>query len=404
MVYRVDAEPGLLSLRPREVSRLARLENEAVDRRFRAEYDEYCTSEHDLFGSVVPAAVRPHQETFHLQDNLGAGERLLVAAEMIEAAAVRWPMDARKRERVAVEARRYSACGDMGLGFTCSCCASRYYVPQHCRSRICEACSARYAKKLEKKIAAVVRETMATRRRGYCFSLLTLTVTSRRFGYALPDRDAIVRLYRETSSFLRLFFGKYQGKRTKSGKIRENRRRPIGAGWLAALELGSDNNNAHCHALVYGPIRLWHRLRSEWEAITGDSSGVDIRALHGGPGGAEQAVRYVLKYIGKPPVTDSYHRIADYALMLKGTRRLRSGGVFFNRFSERQDRDCDFSCPVCGSRLLSDGDLDLRSENAMRFRLSYHQAIKESRKNFPTAPAPVLSAPVSVLPAQLSAF
>ncbi len=387
----------------RGLRRLSRVEDSRVDDQLRREHSEYVGSDHDLFDDPVEPPQSKHEEVFHIHDDLGAAERVLIASEMVEASQARWPDDENRRAKVAVEAKRYSVCGDGAMGFRCSRCSSGYYVPMYCRSRVCEACARRYTKQLEGRISGVVKQTMAIRRKGYCFSLLTLTVTSKRFGGELPDREAIVRLYRETSEFLRLHYGRFKGCRSKSGKVRENRRRLIGAGWLAVLEMGSDNNNAHCHALVYGPIRVWHSLKREWEKITGDSQGVDIRAIHGTGDGALRAIRYVLKYIGKPPVTDSYRRIADYALALKGTRRIRSGGVFYNRFTVKKTSKCDFSCPVCGGGLMPDGDLSLRSASDLKYRLPYHSAYKDSRKNIPTLEIFSLSCPKSVQDVQLVA-
>jgi hypothetical protein len=196
----------------------------------------------------------------------------------------------------------------------------------------------------------MLSDTLAHRRRGYVLALLTLTVTSKRWGDRLPSRDDLVRLYRETAEFLREHYSAFVGRRSKSGRLYPDRKRPLGAGWIAAVETGTDNNNAHCHAIIYGPIRAWSRLRDSWSQITGDSWGLDIKEVRN----PAKAADYVLKYICKPPATDSYERLADWAMFIKGTRRLRTGGVFFNRCRPRDaKRTCE--CAVCGGRLMPAG-------------------------------------------------
>jgi hypothetical protein len=249
------------------------------------------------------------------------------------------------------EAERYYRCGKDAVSLQCPDCHSRYYIKSWCRSRICDHCAAIYKKKLFKKLMPEIRTVMARKKRGYVVALLTLTISTKRFGPGGPGRSDIDRLYKETSKFFKLHYGKYAGKISKKGRIYENRKRYIGGGWVATLEVGQGNNNLHVHSVVYGPIRQWFKLKSSWEKITGDSMGVDIRKVRG----ARQVANYVLKYITKPPIDDDLASYADYAVMIKGSRRIRTGGVFYNKLAlaKRGGRKCE--CIYCNSRLVMDG-------------------------------------------------
>ncbi len=311
-----------------------------------------------------------HIDVFDAGGDLSHGERQVIAgflhshAKTVRSAGYHNDKTALKLDE---EADRYQNCGLQGVGLQCPDCRTRYFIKIACRSRICERCGRIYRNELRRQITPLLSQTAAHRRRGYTLALLTLTVTSNRFRGELPDRQDIVRLYRETSAFFRLFYGNYEGRYSRSGKIVENRKKPQGAGWIATLEIGKDNNNAHCHAIIYGPYIPWEILQKAWEKITQDSRGVDIRPVTD----LSKVADYVLKYITKPPDTESYGRIADYAVMIKGTRRIRSGGIFYNRLKriKREKQPCD--CLFCNARLLYEGIIESLADAGER--IDYHQ-------------------------------
>ena len=290
----------------------------------------------------------------------------------------------REMTRFAMEADRYRYCYKRAAVFGCPDCRTDYYIRDLCRSRICERCGEIYRRQLKKQIMPVLNDVCGQKKKGYGLALLTLTVSSKRFGKDLPDRADIKRLYKETSKFFQLYYGKYKSRLSKSGKIVEERkpkklrlpgddgRRFIGAGWLAVIEVGKDNNNAHCHALIYGPIRQWHQLKSTWEKITGDSNGVDIRRINS----TGQAVDYIFKYVTKPPVTDSNIRVAEYSVMIKGSRRVRSGGIFYNRFKLHREKKTARECLLCGARLRLGGVKEL---NQLTSEIDFFAAAKDEQ-------------------------
>lgn len=362
VLYLGSIEPYLSLLICGAMSQSLYMDREATaefDREAIAEFDRYCDADKDVFGDVVEVQASSSRkfDVFDVNDSgFDALERNLIASEMIARAQTCCTF--KQEHKILFEADRFAGCGIIGLKYYCRDCRSQFYVRNSCHSRICPTCASVYARRMREKIEPILRQVASNKRKGYALSLLTLTVTSKRFGGDLPSRADLKRLYAETSTFLRLNYGKYAAHLSRSGKVVEERKRYIGAGWFAVLEFGADNNNAHCHIVTYGPIRRWHKLLTAWEGITTDSRGVDIRIIRQ----PSVAIEYVLKYIWQPPWTDSYKRLVDYAFTIKGTRRLRSGGIFYNCFTLEPLQGLPFHCAVCAGRLIPDGAVNLTVE------------------------------------------
>ena len=215
---------------------------------------------------------------------------------------------------------------------------------------------------MKKPTVAQIKESMsdllkpffAKKRKGWCFSLLTLTTQKNRYGDRLPGRADLKRFGKESSALLRLYYSKYASRFSRTGKvveIKKNKKRKWrGAGAIAIVELGASNNNLHLHALVYGPYISQRRLSESWFRITGDSYIVHIESIQS----PKRAVGYVLKYIAKPPSRESYRDLAEYPVAIKGSRRFRSLGVFYNAI-KRIKRSMEFLCPYCAGHLRQTG-------------------------------------------------
>ena len=310
---------------------------------------------HDLFGQAVKRNCIPVYKKepgrFDLENDLSPAERFVVARFMVQSARLEANPDL--SFGIVAEADRYGKCGHEAVGLVCPDCHKQYFVRSYCRSRICERCGRIYKKDLMKSILPVIKQQNANKKRGYVLSMLTLTISSKRYN-EYPGRTDIKRFYEETSEFFRLHYGKFKGRYSKNGKVVENRKRFIGAGWLATIEVGS-GKNLHCHAIIYGPIRNWFGLKSSWEKITGDSQGVHIKKI----GSIKQVANYVLKYITKPTQTEEYSEIAAYVGVIKGSRRLRAGGIFYNRFKILKKKKYRSECIYCNARLIMETMLDL---------------------------------------------
>lgn len=259
--------------------------------------------------------------------------------------------DDRRAWQFKTEADRYEKCGKESLVMVCEYDKLKFHTKIDCKSRICESCGNNYFGQVNERFGEIVKLMMASKRKGYFCSLMTLTVTTDRFGGKMPGRAAIKRFYRESSDFLRLFCSRYRGVFTKKNKVREDRKRFLGAGSISVVEVGANNNNLHLHAVVYMPFTPLSVMRAAWTKITGDSYRVQLSAARS----PKNVVNYILKYITKPPATDSYTDLAEYAWMIKGTRRLRSTGMFYNHLAIKKARRLKCRCPYCAGRLVIEG-------------------------------------------------
>lgn len=278
-------------------------------------------------------------------------DRRRLAEAMRELADLKLNDDPMRAYSFRKEADRLQFCGCQTLKFECEADRLEFGIRTSCRSRVCERCGRSVWKMLSKAVQETIAIAFARRRPGWYTSLVTLTVNKARFGDRMPDREDIERFYRESSQFFRLHCGRYQGVFTKSGKVREDRKRWLGGAWIAAVEIGAENNNLHCHAVVSMPWAHFSRLKADWLKITGDSFVVNIRPVDS----PKKAAGYLLKYITKPPQSESYAGGADYAWMIKGSRRIRSGGLFYNWLKRIKPDPLSCRCPYCDGRLKMRG-------------------------------------------------
>jgi hypothetical protein len=317
---------------------------------------------------------------------LSAADRQEIAAHLRDKACQ--SRNFKKKTKLTDEAERFCQCGSSFSLWKCVEDDETFRVPMSCHSRICERCGRMYARRITPDLHNILRPLLSQRRRGWGLFLLTLTTDKARYE-GMPTRENIDRLYRESSNFFRLHYGKYQAYVTKSGKVIEDkrhfdyrrehgkvkrtRRQPQmiqtkkgpkadyrkfrGCGYISSLELGRNNNNLHIHAVVYGPYIPQSQLVESWKKLSKDSFIVDIRAIRE----LKAAAWYVLKYIVKPPAVDSYDALAEYAIMIKGSRRLRAGGIFFDRIHTADLDKVEFSCPYCRGRLQSQGNIGKES-------------------------------------------
>jgi len=280
-------------------------------------------------------------------DRQSPDDRRLLAEAMKRLALEKNESDPYRSYGFRKEAERLECCGCQSLKFECEVDRLEFAIRTSCRSRVCERCGRSVWRVLQKAVSETIAIAFARRRPGWYTSMITLTVNKARFGGRMPDRSDIARIYRESSDFFRLHCGRYFGVFTKSGKVRENRKKWLGAAWIAAVEIGRDNNNLHIHAICSMPFTPFTKLRRDWLRITGDSHVVNVKPVRD----PRSAAGYILKYITKPPESESYSGGADYAWMIKGSRRIRSGGLFYNWLKAAKKERLSCRCPFCDSRL-----------------------------------------------------
>lgn len=246
------------------------------------------------------------------------------------------------------EGGRFRDCGKFFFYWQCRRGRKCFKTVSRCKSRVCPECARIYRHRVWTPIYDMLQEVNARKRRGFRMAMLTLTVSSNRFDGRMPDRSDLARFHKESALFFRLFFGKWQGRWGKTGKIHEDRKHWKGAGFIAVTEVGFHNNNLHLHAIVWSQYVDQAKLKEAWERITGDSFGVHISEVRTPKG----AANYIGSYIQKVPNREGFTDLADIAIMLKGSRRLRTGGIFYHRFSTAPLHRA-LRCPICGGELRS---------------------------------------------------
>jgi len=119
-----------------------------------------------------------------------------------------------------------------------------------------------------------------------------------------------------------------------------------GMGYIVAAEFGEQGTMLHFHLLFYGPFIVKDSLSKFWKQLTGWSI-VWVSAVGVGEQDIEAAAAEVLKYATK--LTQLAPQDVPVLLaVMKGTRRIRSRGVFYN-MAKADERER--VCRVCGETL-----------------------------------------------------
>ncbi|MBZ9572564.1 protein rep [Patescibacteria group bacterium] len=195
----------------------------------------------------------------------------------------------------------------------CKQCGQRYLVPLRCNLRTCPYCASDRARKVYQEVSNTIRQIK--REKGYTLKLIT-------FGYGTEGniRSAI--------------------KKSKKAfkKIWHNLLEMEGSGAVITFELGEKNNSVHIHCLYYGGFIRRKDLIKEWKRLTGKWY-VDIRMARG-----KQAIKEVIKYIGKALLDLSHKEGYKIEMALRGLRRLVTYGIFYKRITGNKN-----ICPICHS-------------------------------------------------------
>ena len=314
-----------------------------------------------LSREILPKSAVKQKKTYTyqkltLEDRQAIADIIIKKADKLRGSL--FPEVLRTADRLEKEAHNYAHCGHKFAILSCLSENVNFRSPVSCNSRICENCARRYANRMRKDINRLFKPVFSKKVRGYGLFMLTLTTTTKRYEQKAPGREDIKRFYKESGEFLKYYYGKYKC-RLHKGKVIEDQRRVYyeknragkkikkrypckirinkkgekvedyrkykGGGYVASVEFGGKSNMLHLHAIVYGPYVPIRLLREMWLRLTGDSFVVDIRPVRQ----PEIAADYVLKYIWKVPQTDSYNDLADYVVAIKGSRRIRTGGIFY---------------------------------------------------------------------------
>lgn len=249
---------------------------------------------------------------------------------------------------------RFLNCGNQGTGRFCPECNLKFYTRFYCKFKLCDRCARIYGKEIRRKILELITPILANRKKNFTVAMLTLSESSAKYRGRYPNQKEYKNFNKRIGEFCRLFYGKYQGKISRKGNIIEDRKRYKGAGWFAVNEFGTDNNNLHCHILIYGRWIPQKVLKAAWMKISNGDTGCYIEQIKN----PKVAARYVSKYITKPPVFNKTQTAIDFIEATRGQRRMRSGGIFYNTIKIDKKTNPEL-CPFCLVGLLYDGLVNL---------------------------------------------
>lgn len=204
-----------------------------------------------------------------------------------------------------------------------------------CHDRWCLACARERAGKISNNLLSVMSARTCR--------FLTLTLRHN----TLPLKDQLDRLYRCFNDLRRRKFWKDH----VSG----------GAAFLEVKVSKAGRWHPHLHLVVEGDYIPQRSLSTEWLAVTGDSSIVDVRSITDDG----QAAGYVTKYLTKPASSDVYadaEKLDEMVITLRGRRLCMTFGSWRGIVLEPKDADDVDWQPVASLDTLrsraSSGDAD----------------------------------------------
>lgn len=203
-------------------------------------------------------------------------------------------------------------------------------VRNTCHLRVCPECARRDAGRLLARYLPAMKKVVAQKNRAYRLKHIVLTTALSLDHPDLPEK--LRYAYSCVGRLFDLYFGKSWVRR--------------GMGYIVAAEFGELGMMLHFHLLFYGPFMVKQRLSDLWKQLTGYHI-VHVKALLAEQGDMASSAAEVLKYATK--LTHLRPQYIPLLLsVLKGTRRIRSRGVFYN-MAKADERER--VCPDCGATL-----------------------------------------------------
>ena len=216
------------------------------------------------------------------------------------------------------------------LTLACHTCKTFHQVKLKCGDRFCLTCRRRDYGRLYKRFLPVLKSAKY-------LTHLTLTIKN----YDFLDSTKV----QEVNKWLREFYNHPRIKETFRGGLSCQEIIHVSdlKGW-----------NHHIHTLNDMAWISQAELSKIWKEISGNPI-VWIKKSEG----AEKDLKYLLKYMFKPPYVNSDHDVFqlkdDYRKAFFGSRSVNAHGSFYN--SDCSDDPDPFVCPVCGGSMVRVLDL-----------------------------------------------
>ena len=215
-----------------------------------------------------------------------------------------------------------------------------------CDLRICPDCAHRQMARFAARYIPKARELQNQNKKGFGLRHIVLTTP-----YALEDDDAAARYDKIFDDVLVTLDSLLpQGWRKEQG-------------FIVAVEFGEDGHKLHAHIIHYGQYIPKYSLTEAWKLATGGECEINfVRSL---VGKTEQetadniieVVKYAVKFVKVDNRTGQLSYVAPELMpkllgLLKGTRRVRSYGVFYNVGAPEESPFC---CEACGAAMARIG-------------------------------------------------
>ena len=237
-------------------------------------------------------------------------------------------------------AARLPALDHRVISLYCFNCGYKHVIQLRCGRRSCPVCRKSHYSRLLRGYLELAKIMRAPK-------LLTLTTTPKE----TLTSDRLRELRR---AFQRLLHRKYFRDRIRGGL------------YVIEVKRGAMGWNLHLHALIDAAYLEQAIVSAVWRELTGDSYVVDVRQAHAPAGG----LRYILKYLLKPPALNGQEAVYDCAL--KATRLVQTFGTAYRARLEKRP----LTCPACGSRdWLSEFGLRWLSDSEGRGERAYHSRV-----------------------------
>ena len=256
------------------------------------------------------------------------------------------------------KAHRYAQCYRTAIPYDCqdSSCRSKFFARYHCDCRFCKYCGPLLFNQLRDRYSVPISRFLKNRESHLGCTLARLNFTMKSDGH-VPTQV-------EIKAFNRAI------RRTLKKAVPRDGSRKVAYGVLWSDEFGYEKRgrrknrtakglNLHAHALYYGPVLDWYRVRDAWveslkrEGLEGQGFWATfLKGWKRNPGPAvKHVLSHMLKYISKIPA-ETPERIAALETAFNGVRRVHAGG-FFYKLAKGDDhlQEAPFVCPDCGGRL-----------------------------------------------------
>ena len=235
------------------------------------------------------------------------------------------------------KSERVKRCGKTFFIYKCGCCGKNKELQFFCELRTCPVCSAKMTGKLYNELVKVI-DILKLKNdygnySGFRHLILTIPVDDLK-----QDIKKAIKRVEYIRQFLYKKFAK-KGIKTFWGAI-------------AGLEIGQKTGMVHYHLLLYCPYIDVHELRKIWKI--GYLKLIRVKDEKYFYSALKNIVMYVINFSKMSKSGNmTMERIAEIEMALKGLRRVKTWGIFYNRLKLKVKTK--FLCKKCNIQYVITG-------------------------------------------------